>query len=342
MSPSSSSESNRTAYPQLVGDIGGTNARFAIFSNETSNLEAIDTLPTADFATLGDAIKAYLKRYGVRPACASLGIANPLLGDQVQMTNHHWSFSVGALRSDLNLERLLFLNDFTALALGIPQLQPKQYRQWGGPSSAEPGAIGVLGPGTGLGMSGLVPYADKFIPLAGEGGHATLPAYNAEEAAVIAWFGSRFGHVSAERILCGAGIPLLYQAMAELRGATPEALTAPQVTERALAGTDALCVDAMRMFCAMLGTVSANLALTLGAMNGVYIGGGIIPKLGEFFYRSSFRERFEDKGRFKAYLSRVPVYVVTEAPHCALVGAHAALELRNLAGTVDNFAPSFS
>ena len=174
-----------------------------------------------------------------------------------------------------------------------------------------PGApLALLGPGTGLGVSGLIPAGEHWIPLQGEGGHVTLSVMNEREIAVLKQLHQRFTHVSAERVICGPGLVNLYDAVCALEGVVPKVLTPPEITRRAREGSCRLCLEALSMFCALLGTLAGNLVLTLGAVGGCYIGGGIVPGLGSFFTSSHFRDRFEDKGRFADYLSRVPTYVI--------------------------------
>jgi len=183
--------------------------------------------------------------------------------------------------------------------------------------------IAVLGPGTGLGVSGLIPSGSHWIPLQGEGGHVTLAVMHEREVAVLKQLQQRFSHVSAERVLSGPGLVSLYDALCGVEGVMPEVLTPPDITQRAQDGSCKLCSEAVSMFCALLGTMASNLVLTLGALGGVYIGGGIAPGLGRLFTSSRFRDRFEDKGRFTDYVARVPTYVIrAELP--ALLGLASA------------------
>jgi glucokinase len=313
-------------YPRLVGDIGGTNARLALIPAPDHAPEQIRSLPCADFPGPREAIEHYLALSGQpRPRWCAFGIANPVDGDAVRMTNHHWAFSIRELQTALGLERLLVLNDFTALALAVPALAGEDVEQVGGGEPLARRAIGLLGAGTGLGVSGLLPCGGDYLPLEGEGGHVTLAAANDHEAALIAWLATRYPHVSAERLLSGPGLVSLYEAHAAVAGAPAEALGAADISARALAGTCPLCVNTLETFCAMLGTVAADLALVLGARGGIYIGGGIVPRLGAFFARSPFRARFEQKGRFSGYLARIPTFVI-RAPTPALTGAARALD----------------
>jgi len=321
----------RTAHRErLLADIGGTNARFAWQRHAGAPIEAVQTLPCAGFETLADAVQAYLGLVNrpAPPLCA-IAIANPVLGDWVQMTNHHWRFSIAALRTRFGFVDLHVLNDFTALALALPALQPGDLQQVGGGAAVPDAAVGLIGPGTGLGVSGLVPDGrGGWSPLQGEGGHVTLAAVTPREHAVIGQLALRHGHVSAERAVCGQGLVALHRALWALdcpRDPAPD-LAAADITAAALADSDPACAEALQLFCAFLGATAGNLALTLGARGGIYIGGGIVPRLGAWFVRSDFRARFEGKGRFSAYLAPIPVWVIGTAQSPALLGAARALD----------------
>lgn len=309
----------------LVGDIGGTNARFGLVSPDGSLLHS-RVLADADYPGIAEAIDAYLADRGglPRPRRGAIAIASPVAGDEVRMTNHPWTFSISGLRGRLGFSRLQVLNDFTAQALALPLLKDGDRTVIGG-GKAEAGApIGVLGPGSGLGVSGLIPAGNKWLPLTGEGGHATMAPYTDRESAALSALRRHLDHISAERVLSGPGLVNLYNALAEIDGVPAQQYTAAQITDAATGRDDPRCGEATEMFCAMLGTVAGNLALTLGARGGVYIGGGIVPRLGERFAASQFRERFEAKGRFRVYLGAIPTYVVThQLP--AFLGCAAAL-----------------
>ncbi|WKB51047.1 glucokinase [Eleftheria terrae] len=320
---------NGPCYPQLVGDIGGTNARFAWIELPGAAPAEVRSYPAAEHASLLDAMRHYLRELGKPvPRWCAIGIANPVTGDQVKMTNHDWSFSIAGLRRDLGLERFLVLNDFTALALALPGLGPQDLRQVGDGTPVPQAPLGLIGPGTGLGVSGLLPAAPGHapLPLTGEGGHVTLAPADEHEARVIEELRRRFGHASAERAVSGPGLVNLYQAVCTLQGVEARPLDAAGISEAAVQGSDAQCVEALELMCAFLGNVAGNLALTVGARGGVYIGGGIVPRLGDWFHRSKFRARFEDKGRFRSYLQPVPTYVV-HARQPALTGAAYALQV---------------
>ncbi len=309
----------------LVGDIGGTNARFGLVSPDGTLLHS-RVLADADYPGIGDAIEAYLGDRGglPRPLRGAIAIASPVVGDEVRMTNHPWAFSISALEKQLGFEQLRVINDFTAQALALPHLKEGDKVKIGGGEALPGYPIAVLGPGSGLGVSGLVPVPNRWVPLAGKGGHGTMPPITDRESAVLGAMRHHFDHVSAERVLSGPGLVNLYNALAEIDGVPAQQHTAAQITDVETGKEDPLCREATDMFCAMLGTVAGNLALTLGAKGGVYIGGGIVPRLGERFAASQFRERFEAKGRFQAYLAAIPTYVVTHKLP-AFLGCAAAL-----------------
>ncbi len=311
-------------YPggaRLLADVGGTNARFAL---ETAPLrfEAVAVLACADYPSLGAAMQAYLAGVAARhpgPILhAAIAIANPVDGDAVSMTNHHWSFSTAELREELGLDTLVVVNDFTALAMALPHLKPSQRIQVGGGVQQGGRTIGLVGPGTGLGVSGIVPAGGGWVALASEGGHASFAPGDEFEEDILKQLRRQFGHVSAERLLSGPGIELIYRCL------TGQALSAADITRRALDGSCADCVRSVDCFCTVLGSVAGNVALTLGATGGMYIGGGIVPRLGELFVRSPFRARFEAKGRLSAYVARIPTYLITEQ-YPAFLGVAAIL-----------------
>jgi glucokinase len=309
----------------LVGDVGATNARFALLK-PGGGLTPARSYLCDDYPTIGDALAAFLATSdGGQPSRAVLAIAAAPAGDVVRMTNHPWSFSIAELRRQLGLDRLTVINDFEANALSLPRLTGDDLAKVG-TGEAIPGMpMGVLGPGSGLGVAGLVYSGDAFIPVAGEGGHVTMAAADDEEATVLGLLRTRFDHVSAERVLSGPGLVNLYNVLCELGGKPSAGLTAAQITDAKIMAEDACAARAVSMFCAMLGTVAGNLAVTLGARGGIYIAGGIVPKLGDAFAQSKFRDRFEDKGRLRSYLAAIPTYVIVR-PDAALLGAAKLLD----------------
>lgn len=320
---------NRTAFPRLVGDIGGTNARFAICEAADAQPTHVAALKGDEFPTLQAAMRSYLDTLGgpVPKSCA-IGIANPVDGDHLQMTNHTWGFSIEAVRQEFGFDRFVVVNDFVALALALPALRPQELKPVGGGTAVPGGTLGLVGAGTGLGVASLVfTRRGEAVAVGGEGGHVSLAPATAEEAAVIDSLQRRFGHASGERALSGPGLVNLYQALAEVRRQPATLDDDPAaVLSAGMAGGDALAADALQMFCALLGSVAGNLALTVGARGGLYIGGGIVPRMGEAFARSAFRQRFEAKGRFQGYLSQIPCWVIDAEQSPALLGASRALD----------------
>ncbi|MGZ3181933.1 MAG: glucokinase [Telluria sp.] len=311
---------------RLLADIGGTNARFALQS-DGGPFECIEVLQCAAYPTIGEAMAAYLALAASRGFAvegmrhAAIAIANPVDGDAVQMTNHHWSFSISALRAERGLDTLLVVNDFAALAMSLPHLKEQQRVQIGDGEQLPGRPIGVIGPGTGLGVSGVIPCGSGWVALASEGGHSTFAPGNGAEMAILDYAWREFGHVSAERLLSGPGLELIHRALFGQR------MAAPDITSRALDGSCPECTETVEHFCAILGSVAGNVALTLGSTGGMYIGGGIVPRLGDLFKKSQFRRRFEDKGRLAPYLARIPTFLITE-PYPALIGVSAMLAAR--------------
>ncbi len=299
--------------PCLLADIGGTHARFAL-SDGTSVRDVLQ-LQCADFPSIELAVDHYLRTVGESHPIqqASFAIAAPLSGDQVSMTNHSWRFSISALRQALSLQRLIMLNDFTALAMAIRHLPQHELLQVGGVSNTSNAPIALLGAGTGLGVSGLIPYGKDWLPLQGEGGHVSLAPGTTREVAVLETLWQRFEHVSAERVLSGPGLVNLYGAVCELEGVPVKPHEASEISDQGMKGSCRICAETLQLFCALLGSVAGNLVLTLGATQALFIGGGIVPRLGEYFARSDFRQRFEGKGRYVNYLKPVPVYVINSA-----------------------------
>lgn len=325
MASTKTSSKKEGTWPRLVADVGGTNARFAL-EVSPQELEKIETLPTSDYDSFPAAIRAYLEKAGSpKIKHASIAIANPVVGDWVQMTNHHWAFSIETTRQALELDTLLVINDFTAQALAISTVPKRELLQVGGSAPIENEPIAVIGPGTGLGVSGLIPNGQGgYTALAGEGGHVSFSPFDHTEIQIWQYANRKYGHVSAERFLSGAGLSLINEALAHREGIERPPLDPAEISKQALSGSSPLARLSLDIFCAMLGTVSSNLALTLGARGGVYLAGGIIRRFIEYFVTSPFRNRFESKGRFEGYLAAIPVYIVL-SQHPGLSGAAVAL-----------------
>ena len=334
------------SYPRLVADIGGTNARFGWIDGPGQTLARVRQLAVPGFAgpaeaarSCLDALQAELGPAYRPPRHAAFAVATAVAGDRIAFTNSHWDFSRGQVQAALGLRSLLMLNDFEALALSLPCLGETQLRRAAaaptGPTEHTEGSVlAVVGPGTGLGVGAVVRTAGGWVALPGEGGHATLAPADDLESAVLAQVRRQFAHVSAERLLSGIGLPVLHQALGAVHGAAPAALTAAQIVAAGnagdaditeSAGRDALCSQTLDLFCALLGGFAGNVALTLGARGGLFIGGGIAPRFAGRFLASAFRERFEAKGRFRSYLEAIPTPLITDTL-AALTGAALAIE----------------
>ena len=295
-----------------MADIGATTTRCALIDDKGQEV-APETFENADFTGIVGVLRRYLehRRAGDRPVRAALAVAAPILGDEVQMINIGWRFSQTELKQALELKRLTVVNDFAAVAWALPQLGEGDVARIGGGESVPRAVLATLGPGSGLGVAALVPAADGWAVMTGEGGHVSMPGATPDEDRVLALVRERFdGHCSAERILSGPGLVNLYVALAEIAGRGRPTVTPADVTNLAKQG-EPLARKTLATFFAMLGTVAANLALTTGALGGIYIAGGIVPRLVEQLRESDFRARFEDKGRYREYLAAIPTHVIT-------------------------------
>ncbi len=312
----------------LVGDVGGTHARFAIAEThgKRTRIEHAAVLNAADYSTGEAALEAYLKRLkGKRPQLAVIAAAGPIRNGKVSFTNHDgWGFSEERVAKAGDFSRVTLINDFSAQALSIERLAPRDTRLIGPRVRGRPEATAaVMGPGTGFGAAALIKDGRTRAVLTGEGGHSAFAPEDEVEIEILRRLMARFGEVSIERVVSGPGLLNLYQALADMAG-RPASLTAPdQVTQAGLAG-EGLARDALSRLCAILGSVAGNLALAMGAQGGVYISGGIAPDILDFLRASDFRRRFETKDRMGDYLRAIPTRVVTQ-PHAALIGAAALL-----------------
>ncbi|MBT8144659.1 MAG: glucokinase [Gammaproteobacteria bacterium] len=307
---------------EFIADVGGTNTRCALVNADGSPHD-IEVYANSDFPSLTAALTGYLASRNANPRDAAVAVAAPITGDSVRLTNRQWHFSIEELRQDLGLDRLDVINDFSAVALSLPHLQSSDYVQVGDAQGLRGHALAVLGPGTGLGVSGLIPGPGGYATLAGEGGHATLATATPREMQVKAAITTQFGHCSAERVISGPGLVLLYNTLRELAGATAADLEPHDVTQRADDG-EPFAIETLDVFFGLLGSFAGNVALTLGATGGVYIAGGVAAILIEKLQDSVFRERFEAKGRYRGYLKAIPTRVITH-PTPALIGLAAVV-----------------
>jgi glucokinase len=299
------------ADPLLIADIGGTNARFALMDEENGGVGPLHRVKLDSFTGVAEAIGSFLEAHGdgQTPRGAVLAAAGPVSANRVRLTNRGWVVDGAEIARALGIGAVRVVNDFAAVSWSLPGLTRADLFPLGG-EAAEPGEpMAVLGPGTGLGVGAFLPPDRALVT---EGGHASLAAHDAREAAVIEWLRPRHGgHVSAERVLSGMGLANLHAALAALDGAAAPERDAAAVTEAALSGECDLCREALSMFCALLGGVAGDLALLYGARGGVFVAGGIAPRFPEFLAASAFRARFEAKGRFREWLQPVPTHLVT-------------------------------
>jgi glucokinase len=303
---------------RLIADVGGTNARFALL--EGGDFDRVEIIAVSDCERIEDAVSKYFAGIpsGKRPAEAAFSVAGPVTGDKIVMMNSPWSFSIEGMRREFGWKQLHVINDFAANALSVPEIPAELRLQVGDGSPAANMPIAVLGPGTGLGAGGLVPAPSGWIAVAGEGGNVTLAASDSREAAIIDVLRRQYAHVSAEMVLSGPGLVNLYESLCELAG-KPATPSTPEDITNLYPGCDPQRREAVALFCAILGSFAGDLAMTFGARGGVYVMGGIVPKIYEIFRRSQFRDRFEFKGRYRSYLSPIPTYVITH-PFPAFLG----------------------
>ncbi|ASU83970.1 glucokinase [Nocardiopsis gilva YIM 90087] len=310
--------------PWLVADIGGTNARFGLVEASGERPVRVQRMPCAEHADLASAASAYLERegQGARPSAACVAIAGPVAGDRIRLTNASWDCSAKATRRALDLDHLEVLNDFAALALSLPRLGDDDLLPLGGPAPRTDRPMAVLGPGTGLGVAGLRPVADGWAPVSGEGGHVDVPAVEERELEAVRLLRAEQGTVTAECVLSGPGLSRLHGAVARMHGVRGDALSAAEICANP---DDAVCAETLDLFCALLGGFAGNVALTLGATGGVFIGGGVPPRISGILLRSDFRRRFEEKRRMIDYVKDIATVLIV-APTPALLGTAARLD----------------
>lgn len=305
----------------ILGDIGGTNARFAILDGTRLGFTA--SVAVHDYQLFEQALAAFLSRVDAPThlSGAVLGVAGVVAQNCASITNSGWLIDAGKLKNAFGLKHIRIVNDFEAVAWSIPHLGVTDLFSIGGGERAATGPAVVLGPGTGLGLACFLPRANDSLVISTEGGHVTLSGTSAREDAVIAHLRHRFGHASAERAVSGLGLINLYEALGALSNTAIPVRSGVEITDAAVSGSCMFSREALDMFCAMLGTVAGDAALTYGARGGVYIAGGIMPRITQYLARSQFRARFEAKGRFRPYLAAISTSVIVH-PEPAFVGLH--------------------
>lgn len=308
---------------KLVGDVGGTNARFALLDEHHQPVQA-RTYAAAQYDSMADALRQFFADLSIDPPqAASIAVATRVLDDNIAFTNNEkWSFSITGLAEELQIAHLEVINDFTALALSVPHLANAQLRQVGQGKALPHEPIGVVGPGTGFGVSGMIPMREQgqWRALNSEGGHCSASVLTQREMEVLSVFTGWFGHVSFERFLSGPGLVNIVHALREIDGLVATDYHPEVVTRDGVSHADPHCTEALELFCALLGSYAGDLSLTLGASGGIYVGGGIVPRLEAFFDNSGFRARFEAKGRVSDELVSVPTFVILD-PYPGLLGA---------------------
>lgn len=308
---------------KFVADVGGTNIRLAVVEN--GRISKIEKYLCADFETIADAILHFQKNNVESVFTAGcIAIACPVNDDMVKMTNHTWAFSKTALKSQLELDELYVINDFTAVAHSLPTLNHNQVIQIGEGHARENGNIAVFGPGTGLGVEHLTWTSTGWQTLDGEGGHVDFAPVDEHDVIIWRYLQKKLGRASAEEVLSGRGIVNIYNALCEHHSQTPKYSNPAEVTDAGLQATDELASMTITQFCRVMGSFAGNLALNLCTTGGIFIGGGVISHLGDYFLNSEFRNRFEAKGDFAYYVKSIPTYLINEPDH-GLLGALAYL-----------------
>tara|TARA_R110001592_G_scaffold110867_5_gene307569 strand:- start:435 stop:1394 length:960 start_codon:yes stop_codon:yes gene_type:complete len=295
----------------VVVDLGGTNIRFAVCELDTGKLSQLKEYVCADFATIEQAFDTYFATLQKQVKHLCIGIACPVESDQITMANLNWTFSQRFLKAHLNLTSLYVINDYTAISLAVPFLSTQDKVQIGGGKAIENTTTAIFGPGTGLGVSNIIKPTDKWISLEGEGGRVSFTANTREQAEILFLLQAKFGHVSAERILSGQGLVNLYQSLCTLSQQQVQFDQPKEITKAGLTNSCCIAARSLDIFCQVMGGFAGNLAISLNCTGGVYIAGGIVPRFVGFLQSSEFRHFFEEKGRLKDYLTKIPTFVIT-------------------------------
>jgi glucokinase len=313
--------------PVLVADIGGTNARFALatMAGGAVSVGEMHAFRAEDYESIRDAADAFLEAVQAKPRLACFAVAGPITDAVVEFTNSPWVLDIEKTKRQMKLDRLLAINDFEALATSVRQLKPADFLDVKAGEGDASAPILVIGPGTGLGQALIAPgpAGDRVIPT--EGGHVAFAPYDDEEIEVLRFIRREHKRVSIERLLSGRGLVNIHRALCAIAGTPRASLQADEITRAALTKEFPIAVKAVDMFCAVLGSAAGDAVLSTGARGGVFLGGGIIPKIREAFLKSAFVERFLDKGRMRDFVSAVPIKLITRYG-AALVGAAAKLK----------------
>lgn len=325
----------------LVGDMGGTNARFAMADAREPGFHNLVKLPCRDFATADAAIKHYLDQQSIEsPDLICVAAAGPVRNGSVRLTNNHWRLDQQALREQFSVDQVIVLNDFEAVTYALPILSSSDTHVIGHGDTPDledaDFSIGVLGPGTGLGAAGLLGRSGAVYPVVGEGGHLGFAPQTAQQVEVLRFLRKRFQWVSNERLVSGPGIENIYAALSALNDEPDSHKAAADIFALAQARLDPMASEAVSLFFEVLGQVAGDLALMLGATDGIFLAGGILPRYPELLDQSGFRQAFKNKGRYRTLLEQVPTLLVTR-PNPGLLGA-ACCARQAWSGLPDNLA----
>ncbi|WP_454786090.1 glucokinase [Legionella sp. WA2024007413] len=305
----------------IVADIGGTFARFSRVNLNNLLMDKIEIYSCAAYPSFESLFSAYKSQHGLDEIKqAALAIACPVLGDVICMTNAHWRFSINEVKQKLGLTVLKVLNDFNAIAMSLPVLTTQQILQIGRGTAEQNGTRAILGAGTGLGVAFLVSTQEGYSAHAGEGGHISWGAKTEQEWFIYRYLRRKYEHVSYERLLSGQGLENLYEALASLHQREIGLVSASEIIALALAQQCTIAEATVAQFFEILGSFAGDLALIFAAFGGVYIAGGIVPRLITLLHGSDFRSCFEEKGRFSDFNAKIPTYVIT-AEQPGILGA---------------------
>jgi glucokinase len=316
----------------LVADAGGTNVRFALVDVDAGAGSALvfpQKYTSRNFASIEEAAGAYLaeRNLTVPPVAAVLSVAGPVQNNAINMTNLGWRFSGDELSRALGIARVQLINDYEAIARSVALLEESDLRTIGTADSierTERQTVAIVGPGTGLGVGGYVRTARELVPLVTEGGHADFAPADNVEIEILKFLRRKFGHVSNERILSGPGLTSLHEALSAVEGITYQSVEPHDITAQALADGGSFCGKVLSRFCAILGSVSGDVVLIMGARDGVLLAGGIGPAIQDFLVASDFRNRFEAKGRFESFMKAIPTRLIVN-DNAGLIGAASLL-----------------
>jgi glucokinase len=316
----------------LIGDIGGTNARFALADRASPAFSEVRTLQCDDYESADVAIKHYLDSVGAAsPRVICLAAAGPIIDKRVCFTNNHWEIAADDLGAEFSIEGVRLLNDFEAIAYSVPFLSADDCMPIGlpepGPLDAEHYMVGVIGPGTGLGAVGLRKHGDILLPIAGEAGHGGFAPETQVQIDILRALRERYDRVSSERLVSGPGLENIYWALMRIHGEKRAHLSPAEIFKVAIDNSDPLAAEAVQMFFEVFGQVAGDLALTLGAEDGIFIAGGISKRYPDLLRNSGFRHGFENKGRHRSLMERVPTQLILHDQPGLLGAAYCALQL---------------